>query len=128
MTANIRFEEPRDREGIRAVHTASFPTPGEARLVDALREAGRLTVSLVAEADGRVVGHVAFSPVALRGAADVSGIGLAPVAVMPEFRRQGIADALIRRGLASSAELGFGVVVVLGGDAASGQGSRRCRR
>ena len=57
----IRSETPEDIEAIRAVHTASFPTPEEARLVDLLRAAGRLTISLVAEDDGVVVGHVAVT-------------------------------------------------------------------
>ena len=96
MTGRIRAEQPADHGPIRAVHTASFPTPGEARLVDALREAGRLPVSLVARESGQVVGHVAFSPVTLAGTTD--GIGLAPVAVLPAFRRRGIADRLIREG------------------------------
>ena len=90
----------------------SFPTPAEAKLVDALREAGRLRVSLIAEESGMVVGHVAWSPVTLAGAAD--GVGLGPVAVLPDFRRRGIADGLIRIGLARCGQMGFGFAVVLG--------------
>jgi putative acetyltransferase len=77
----VRAERPDDAAAIRAVHTASFPTALEARLVDALRAAGRLCLSLVAEEEGRVVGHVGFSPVSLAGTA--AGAGLAPVAVLP---------------------------------------------
>lgn len=108
----IRSEEPADRDAIRAVHVASFPTRVEASLVDALRAAGRLSVSLVAEEDGGVVGHVAFSPVTLPGTAD--GVGLAPVAVLPAFRRRGIARRLIREGLAACRRIDGGFVVVLG--------------
>lgn len=121
-TAQIRPEEPADHEAIHAVHAASFPTNAEARLVDALRESGSLRVSLVAVCEGEIVGHVAFSPVALdavnagasSGAGSALGAGLAPVAVLTTSRRRGIADDLIREGLESCAESGFGFVVVLG--------------
>lgn len=109
---NLRLEKPADRVGIHAVHEASFPTTDEAELVDGLRTAGRLTLSLVAEEQGQVVGHVAFSPVSLQGTSD--GVGLAPVAVLPEFRRRGIAEELIRLGLTHCKKLGHGFVVVLG--------------
>jgi putative acetyltransferase len=110
--AEIRPETPADRAAIRAVHRTSFPTGAEARLVDALRESGRLRLSLVAVDQDRVVGHVAFSPVTLAGAGD--GAGLAPVAVLPEHRRRGIADQLIREGLDELGLAGCGFVVVLG--------------
>jgi putative acetyltransferase len=109
---NVRSEEPADHGTIRAVHTVSFPTVGEARLVDALRAAGRLCVSLVAEEQREVVGHVAFSSVSVLGATD--GVGLGPVAVVPTFRRRGIAEQLIREGLAVCKGLNHGFVVVLG--------------
>ena len=94
------------------MHAVSFPTAGEARLVDALRAAGRLRVSLVAVEDGHVIGHVAFSSVTVAGAADA--VGLAPVAVLPAWRRSGIAARLIREGLAACERTGAGFVVVLG--------------
>ena len=75
MTVVVREELARDHVAIRAVHVASFPTGDEAQLVDALRAAGRLSLSLVALRQDRVVGHVAFSPVSvgrLRSAADSS--------------------------------------------------------
>ena len=109
---NIRSEEVTDHEAIRAVHVASFPTAAEARLVDALRAAGRLCLSLVADEQGEVVGHVAFSPVSVAGAVD--GVGLAPVAVLPAFRRRGVAAQLIREGVAICKRLSLAFVVVLG--------------
>lgn len=109
---NIRPEEIADHAAIRAVHRTSFPSAIEAALVDALRAAGRLSVSLVAVDQGRIVGHVAFSPVSAPGASD--GVGLAPVAVLPAFRRRGIADQLIREGLAACRRRHHGFVVVLG--------------
>jgi hypothetical protein len=74
----VRPERPDDVQAIYAVHAASFPTDAEARLVDSLRAAGRLSVSLVAEVDAAVVGHIAFSPVT--AAPGAYGAGLAPVA------------------------------------------------
>lgn len=108
----IRPEQPGDSSAIFAVHAASFPSDGEARLVDALRVAGRLSVSLVAEVDRAVVGHVAFSPVTT--ASGAVGAGLAPVAVAGPQRRQGIAADLIRAGLEACRAAGFGWAVVLG--------------
>ncbi|MFT5051696.1 MAG: putative acetyltransferase [Chlamydiales bacterium] len=109
---NIRDETADDHAAIQRVHTESFPTDAEARLVDNLRAAGNLSISLVAEDDGQILGHVACSPVT--GPALTTGLGLAPVAVLPSARRRGIADQLIRAALAVSAEQGHGYVVVLG--------------
>lgn len=107
-----RLEQPGDAAAIHAVHAASFPTEAEARLVSLLRASGHLSVSLVAEADGAVVGHVAFSPVS--AATSAVGAGLGPVAVLESHRRQGIAARLIKAGLAACRTAGFGWVVVLG--------------
>lgn len=108
----IREEAIGDEPSIRAVHLASFPSDAEARLVEALRAAGRLTLSLVAVLEEQVVGHVAFSPVTCEGFP--IGLGLAPVAVAPERRRQGVAAELIRRGLERCRGTSGRVVVVLG--------------
>jgi putative acetyltransferase len=108
----LRHEQRADRAAIHAVHATSFPSADEAELVDALRAAGHLTLSLVAVEQSQVVGHVAFSPVSVPDGPD--GLGLAPVAVLPAFRRRGIAAQLIRAALAECAEAGCGFVVVLG--------------
>jgi putative acetyltransferase len=108
----IRPERPDDVAAIYAVHAASFPTDAEARLVDSLRAADRLPVSLVAEVDGAVVGHIAFSPVTVAAGAD--GMGLAPVAVAEAYRRRGIAAQLVQAGLEVCRAAGCGWVVVLG--------------
>jgi putative acetyltransferase len=108
----VRPEEFRDIPAIFAVHSASFPTDLEARLVDALRAAGRLSVSVVADADDVVAGHVAFSPVmAANGAI---GAGLGPIAVLDSHRRKGVAAQLVKTGLAQCRAAGFGWAVVLG--------------
>jgi putative acetyltransferase len=115
----IRPEQPGDAAAVRSVHEAAFPGHDEARLVDALRAAGRMVVSLVAEDNGRIVGHVAFSPVTVEGASD--GVGLAPVAVIPTAQRGGIGSRLIRSGLDICRQNGFGFVVVLGAPAYYGR-------
>ena len=110
--AIIRSEDPGDIESIRSIHRAGFPTNAEAQLVDLLREASHLTVSLVAEVDREVVGHIAFSPAST--SSDTAGVGLAPVAVLPGFRCRGIGAKLVEAGLAACRSAGLGWVVVLG--------------
>ncbi len=78
---HIRPEQPADYEAIFALNTAAFGQPGEAKLVDALRQQATPFVSLVAVKDAAVVGHIAFSPVTLPGHADLKIMGLAPMAV-----------------------------------------------
>ena len=81
-----------------------MPDP-EQFIVKALRAAGALTLSLVAEIDGRVVGHVAFSPVIISdGTKDWYGLG--PVSVLPEYQKQGIGNSLINEGLSLLKQLG----------------------
>ena len=119
----IRAECPEDESDIFAVHAAAFPTPLEARLVDALRAAGSVAVSLIAEVEGHVAGHIAFSPVTVEGAA--GGLGLGPLGVRPEFQRQGVGLALAREGLAAAKASGAGFVVVLGDPAFYGRAGFR---
>jgi len=105
----IRDETHDDAGPITEVTSAAFQTleissHTEQFIVEALRAAGALTVSLVAEVDGRVIGHVAFSPVSISdGSANWYGLG--PVSVLPACQRQGIGKALIRAGLARLKEL-----------------------
>jgi putative acetyltransferase len=100
----IRNETDADADAIREVTVSAFKTLAisghtEQFIVAALRAAKALTVSLVAEAEGRVVGHIAFSPVTLSdGTPDWYGLG--PVSVLPAYQRQGIGTALIEAGLA----------------------------
>jgi putative acetyltransferase len=117
MTPKIRQERLEDVAAIHDLIAASFPTDAEARLVDLLRAGGRLTLSLVAEVDGAVVGHVAFSPIDVAGErAGEGGVGegLAPLAVAESFRRRGIGEALVRAGLEACLAAEVGYVVVLG--------------
>lgn len=99
----IRDETASDADAIAAVTLAAFRDhpyshQTEPFIIRELRRAGALALSLVAEIDGVVVGHVAFSPVVMAdGALDWYGLG--PVSVLPEFQKQGIGRALITEGL-----------------------------
>jgi putative acetyltransferase len=99
---------------VHAVNVSAFETPLEANLVDALRDRAEPIVSLVAEDNGMIVGHIMFSPVSLSGHPELRIAGLAPMAVAPEHQRKGIGSALVGAGLAECRRLGFGAVVVLG--------------
>lgn len=106
----IRDERPADAAAIGEVTLAAFQTlkPGhrtEPAIVTGLRAAGALTVSLVAELDRGVVGHVAFSPVTISDGTP-GWYALGPVSVAPELHRQGVGGALIRAGLARLRALG----------------------
>ena len=107
----IRSEKFADVSAIEALHVACFEGPLEARLVGMLRDAGRLTISLVAEEADEIAGHIAFSPVTAGG---VVGMGLAPLAVREASRGQRIGTRLVQAGLDAARKLPFGFAVVLG--------------
>ena len=107
----VRDEQPEDLAAIRAVNDAAFDQPLEGRIVDALRAHGAVRLSLVAEVEGHVVGHILFSPVTSAGA---EGLGLGPMAVTPGQQRRGVGGALIEAALARLRAAGFPFVVVLG--------------
>ena len=112
----IRRERIEDIASIHDVNERAFGRAGEANLVDALREQATPFISIVAEGDGRIVGHISFSPVTIEHAdgSTVAAIGLAPMAVAPERQNEGIGSQLVRFGLDECRRTGFGAVVVLG--------------
>jgi putative acetyltransferase len=111
----IREERAEDIPAIREVNDQAFGNPGEGRLVDALREKGAVLSSLVAVREGRVVGHILYSPVTIdSGGERLVGAGLGPMAVLPEFQRQGIGGRLIEAGNRVMAEAGYAYIIVLG--------------
>jgi putative acetyltransferase len=110
----IRDEQPQDAAPIRALLQAAFGQDLEARLVDTLRAQCRDRISLVAEDAGEIVGHILFTPAAVeRSEGAVAGYGLAPMAVLPQFQRQGIGTALVHAGIqrARAARAAFVIVV-----------------
>lgn len=113
----LRAEEDDDHASVYAVNSSAFDTPSEANLVNALREQARPLISIVAEDDGKILGHILFSPVSLSGNPRLELVGLAPMAVVPEHQRLGIGSALVRGGLKQCRQFrqrGFAGVVVLG--------------
>ena len=111
---HVRLERPEDVNAVRAVNQTAFERAAESDLVDTLRRIARPIVSLVAEVDGAIVGHILFSPVTLSSDPDLRVAGLAPMAVTPARQRQGIGSALVRAGLEECRAQGFVAVVVLG--------------
>ncbi len=111
----IRPETPWDVDSIRRVNELAFGQIEEAAIVDKLRQRGALTVSLVATQDNGVVGHIAFSPVAVESAgASFEAIALGPMAILPAYQRQGIGSRLVRAGLEECRRLEQDILVVLG--------------
>ena len=110
----VRTEEERDRAAVRAINVAAFGTVLEAELVDTLRATVKPTISLVAEIEGTVVGHIMFSLVSLAGHSQLNIVGLAPMAVAPDRQRQGIGSALVRTGITKCEEHDYDAIVVLG--------------
>jgi putative acetyltransferase len=117
----IRPETSDDRSAVRGVLEAAFPTVAEADLVDRLRDDGKAAVSLVAEEDGVVIGHIVFSPVTFDPAVDVIAYGLAPMAVAPSHEKHAIGRRLVQNGLAECHAKGACLVVVLGDPAYYGR-------
>jgi putative acetyltransferase len=112
---HVRAETPADIAGIHAVNEAAFASAREAELVERLRRACPELVSLVAEQDGEIVGHIAFSPVRLaRAGAPSFGMGLGPMAVRPDHQNRGIGTRLVGEGLRRIDAQGCPYVVVLG--------------
>ncbi|NPV74910.1 MAG: N-acetyltransferase [Anaerolineae bacterium] len=111
----IRPETEADIPAVRTVYQRAFETPAEASLVDALRARRAGILSLVAELDGAVTGHIFFSAVEIKWPHGVfEAAGLAPMAVLPEFQNQGIGSALVRRGLEELRRMRLPAVIVLG--------------
>jgi putative acetyltransferase len=110
----IRSEEEKDWAAVYSLNKLSFDSASEANLVELLRTHVSTAISLVAEDDQEVVGHIMFTPVSLSGFPEASIMGLAPMAVSSQKRSCGIGSALVRKGLEECRELGVGAVVVLG--------------
>ena len=113
--ATIRAEKYEDVNAISHVNNKAFGQKNEAELIDKLRTRGVLTISLVAIINKQVVGHIAFSPVTVESeSSNWEAIALAPMAVLPEYQRQGIGSQLVRAGLDECQRLGHIIIVVLG--------------
>lgn len=112
----IAEEQSGDIDAIHVVNVVAFEGGGEADVVDKLRESCNDFLSLVAKVNGKVVGHILFTPVRIIQKDDwsVLGMGLAPLAVLPEFQGLGIGSSLCEQGLKRIEAAGYPFVIVLG--------------
>ena len=112
---SIRDEQTQDIPTIREVNIRAFGQPGEADLVDKLRQNCNDLLSLVAVKGNQIVGHILFSPATIESEdRAVQGMSLAPMAVLPDYQRQGIGSGLIRVGIARLESRQCPFVIVLG--------------
>jgi putative acetyltransferase len=115
-SVSIRSETLADVEAISLVNQAAFGQQGEAGLVNALRADRSLTISLVAELDGEIVGQITFSPMVVDQQPEegMTALGLGPMAVLPAFQNQGIGLRLLEAGIQACRQQGAEIVMVLG--------------
>jgi putative acetyltransferase len=108
-------EDPLERSVVRSINEAAFGRPDEAGLIDGLRTDGAVLLSLVAELERRIVGHILFSRMWIDTSdGPIAAAALAPMAVLPGHQRRGIGGQLIRHGLGLLRQRGERVVIVLG--------------
>ena len=111
----IRPEAVEDQEAVRYVNEQAFGRAGEANLVESLHAAHKIILSLVAVQDGEIVGHILFCPVVVEAKPErYDAVSLGPMAVLPQFQRQGIGSALVRSGLEALRQSHHQVIIVLG--------------
>lgn len=108
----LRLPTEADRPAIAELNTRAFGQPDEARIVAALEKAGDVTLQVIAEMEGRIVGHILFYPMGVRGKLGAAGLG--PMSVDPSVQRSGIGSQLVRTGLGILKEAGVPIVFVLG--------------
>jgi len=106
----IRPSGPADETSIAVVQTEAFGSPYEARLALSLIHAPETTISLVAQCEGRIVGHILLSAIA----APVPSMALAPLAVLPEYREMQVGTALVRTAIERARQIGMQAIFVLG--------------
>ena len=111
----VRPEGPEDAGDIRSLNREAFGQATEAAIVDKLRRDCKELLSLVAVEAEQTVGHILFSPVTIEGVGGViTGMGLAPMAVLPSMQRQGVGTRLVESGIEQLTKSGCPFVIVLG--------------
>lgn len=113
---NIHCETPLNYPAIAEVNILAFGQENEARLIETIRYSNRYIpeLSLIAEVEGIVVGHILFSYIDLVGEETLQVLGLAPLAVRPQFQNKGIGSALVQTGLEIAEDRGEAIIIVLG--------------
>ncbi len=111
----IRPETSEDVRSIRYINEQAFGRNAEAEIVEKLRKRAKLAISLVAVENDKVVGHIAFSPVAVESKRSSFGaVALATMAVLPEYQHKGVGSQLVLAGLKECRLLGYEIIVVVG--------------
>lgn len=110
----IRQETELDFDQIMEVNSLAFDRESEAHLVNQLREEAYPFISLVAEGEDGIYGHIAFSPCTLDTAPEINIVGLAPMSVLPDFQHSGIGSALIEAGIQRCKDHDIDAIIVLG--------------
>ncbi|MGD0917923.1 MAG: N-acetyltransferase [Thermodesulfobacteriota bacterium] len=111
----IRQEKPEDVIDISALNELAFGQPQEAKIIDKLRNNCGNLLLLVAIENGKIVGHILFIPAEIEGPRGViKGMGLAPMAVLPEMQRQGIGTQLVKKGIEELRRFQCPFIIVLG--------------
>ena len=116
MNITIRREEDNDHIQIYEVNKLAFQQENEGKLIAKIRKSENFIpeLSIVAELDNRIVGHILFSKIKIAGDSDYESLALAPMAVIPEFQKKRIGSELIKKGMDKAKELGFDSIIVLG--------------
>lgn len=111
----IREESKNDLIAIKQINDKAFGQPEEGKVIDKLRESDSQVLSLVAEIDNNIVGHIFYSTAVLKGNNErIAGMGLAPMAVLPEYQNQGIGKLLINESLNIIKKKPVPFIIVLG--------------
>lgn len=117
MNIALRPENPQDYHGISRVNDLAFKRKAEGKLIEELRISGNFKkqLSIVAEVDNEIIGHILFTPVAIRNnGKSYNSLTLAPMSILPEYQKRSIGKLLVIFGLQLAKESGYTSVVVLG--------------
>jgi len=117
MNINLRPEQAEDYQGITRVNDVAFKRKAEGKLIEELRKADDFNsnLSIVAETEAEVIGHILFTPVSIKNNGHQNkSLALAPMAVLPEFQKRSVGKLLVIFGLQIAKESGYESVVVLG--------------
>ncbi|MCW4032557.1 MAG: N-acetyltransferase [Candidatus Bathyarchaeota archaeon] len=112
----VRREKEEDFKSIYEINEQAFKQKDESELIERIRNNKNFIpeLSLVAEENGKIIGHILFSKIKIIGEKKYESLALAPMAILPELQRKGIGGRLIKEGLNKARELGFDSVIVLG--------------
>jgi putative acetyltransferase len=116
MEIRIRQEIEEDYKRVYEINEMAFGQENESKLIEKIRKGPNFVpeLSLVAEKDNTIVGHILFSKIKIVGESEYETLMLAPLAVVPELQKQGIGGKLIKKGIENAIELGFESIIVVG--------------